>query len=87
MQLDFNNYNQDLVKLVCATIFNDKVAHIQDLKDLAWYNGFNENEIEGIIEVLVYWQCISMGTPLSMSTNDFMILEENNYKLINQGLL
>lgn len=87
MDLDFNNHNQGLVKLVCSAIFNDNVVRYQDLKDLAWDNGYNEDEIEGIAEVLDYWQCISKDTSIPMFDQDFVVRSENKYKLISQELL
>lgn len=87
MYLDFSNYNQDLVKLVCSAIFNDNVVRYKDLKDLAWDNGYNEDEVEGIAEVLDYWQCISKDTSIPMFDQDFVVRSENKYKLISQELL
>lgn len=85
MYLDFSNYNQDLVKLVCSAIFNDKVARYQDLKDLAWDNGYNENEVMDILQVLMRNKYIS-NTPV-MPQYDFMVLVKDKTPLVNQGLL
>lgn len=92
MYLDFSNYNQDLVKLVCSAIFNDKVARYQDLKDLAWDNGYNENEVMDILQVLMDNKYISNKTPLTplmtqTPNNDFMVTGKDKTPLVNQGLL
>lgn len=85
MYLDFSNYNQDLVKVVCSAIFNDKVASYQDLKDLAWDDGYNENEVMDILQVLMSNGYIS--NTRVMPKYDFMVLEKDKTPLVNQGLL
>lgn len=86
MNQEIHNFNKELVKLITNSIFKENITSIQELKDRAFQNEYNEEDVESIIRILIF-DGILQQPENPFSKNDFMVHMHKIYEIEQENLI